>query len=206
MKQRHFIDSHKGVTGLAVLLLMGIYDQWHSPTAWVYLALHGSYGILWVLKSRFFPDKQWEEETSLAYGVVIWLGLTLYWLAPWWLMSRGVMAPGWYLGLCISLYIGGVFCHFSADMQKYVHLQLQPGRLIQSGLWASCRNPNYFGELLIYLGFGLLALHWGPLIVLTLFIAGVWYPNMRKKDRSLARYPDFAAYQQRSKLFIPTIF
>ena len=39
MRQKHFIDSHKAVTGLFVLLLMASYDQWHNPTAWIYLAL-----------------------------------------------------------------------------------------------------------------------------------------------------------------------
>ncbi len=82
MKQRHFIDSHKAATGLFVLALLAVYDQWDNPTAWVYLALHGTYGLLWVLKSRMFPDKQWEQPTSLAYGLVIWAGLSLYWIAP----------------------------------------------------------------------------------------------------------------------------
>jgi hypothetical protein len=31
-------------------------------------------------------------------------------------------------------------------------------------------------------------------------------PNMRRKDRSLARYPTFAAYRARTKLFIPGLF
>jgi protein-S-isoprenylcysteine O-methyltransferase Ste14 len=202
MKQRHFIDSHKGVTFLAVLLLMAVYDQWHNPTAWVYLALHGTYGLLWVLKSRFFPDRQWERPTGLGYGLVIWAGLTLYWIAPWLLTSRSAEAPAWYLAMCISLYAFGIFFHFASDMQKHTALRLRPG-LISDGLWSLSRNPNYFGELLIYLGFGLLAMHWAPLAVLGLFIALVWYPNMRKKDRSLARYPEYAEYRRRTKWLIP---
>ena len=202
MKQRHFIDSHKGFTFLAVLIMMAIYDQWRNPTAWVYLALHGSYGLLWVLKSRTFPDRQWEQRTGPGYALVIWGGLTLYWIAPWLLTWRGVEAPPWYLGLCISLYAFGLFFHFASDMQKHTALKLRPG-LITDGLWSRCRNPNYFGELLIYLGFGLLAMHWAPLAVIALFIAVIWYPNMRRKERSLARYPEFEEYRKRSKLFIP---
>lgn len=83
MKQKHFIDSHKGATFVAVLILMAVYNQWQNPAAWVYLGLHGTYGLLWVLKSRIFPDRQWQQPTSLAYGLVIWGGLTLYWIAPW---------------------------------------------------------------------------------------------------------------------------
>ena len=165
MKQRHFIDSHKGATALAVLSLMALYDQWQNPTAWVYLALHGTYGVLWVLKSRIFPDRQWEQSTGLGYDLVIWGGLTLYWIAPWSLAARDIHAPGWYLVCCVSLYVLGVFLHFAADMQKHTALKLRPNQLITDGLWARCRNPNYFGEFLIYAGFGLLAMHWLPLVV-----------------------------------------
>jgi steroid 5-alpha reductase family enzyme len=206
MKQKHFIDLHKGATALFVLAMMALYDQWDNPTAWIYLALHGSYGLLWVLKSRIFPDRQWEQPTGLAYGLFIWAGLSLYWVAPWLLAWRGVQAPGWYLALCVSLYTFGVFFHFAADMQKHTVLQLQPGSLITGGLLSRSRNMNYFGELLIYAGFGLLAMHWLPLAILLLWILVLWLPNMRRKDRSLARYPGFPEYKEKTKLFIPFVY
>lgn len=206
MKQKHFIDSHKALTGPFVLLLIALYGQWHNPTAWAYLALHGTYGLLWNLKSRFFPDKQWEQPADWRFGLIAWGGLSVYWVAPWLLMWRGVQAPAWYLGGCIALYAVGVFLHFASDMQKHMWLKLRPGELLTEGLWARVRNPNYFGELLIYLGFGLLAMHWLPVLLLALFVAVYWLPNMRRKDRSLARYPGFAAYRARSKLFIPWVF
>jgi steroid 5-alpha reductase family enzyme len=205
MKKRYFIDSVKAITFIVVLAMMSIYDQWHNTTAWVYLALHGSYGILWLLKSRFFGDRQWEEPTGPGFALVIVGGLALYWIAPWLLTARGIQAPPWYLGICVSLYAFGLFFHFVSDMQKYITLKLRPG-LITQGLWSLSRNPNYFGELLIYLGFGLLAMHWAPLAVIALFIVSFWYPNMRKKDRSLARYPEFADWKKRTRLFIPFIF
>jgi protein-S-isoprenylcysteine O-methyltransferase Ste14 len=205
VKAKHIIDPFKGVTFLVVLAMMAVYDQWHNPTAWVYLALHGTYGILWVLKSRTFGDRQWEQPASPGFALVLVIGLALYWVAPWILTSRNVEAPSWYLGVCISLYAFGLFLHFASDMQKHTALKLRPG-LITDGLWSRTRNPNYFGELLIYLGFGLLAMHWLPLLVLGLIVAAYWIPNMRKKDRSLSRYPEFAAYRERTKLFIPFLF
>jgi protein-S-isoprenylcysteine O-methyltransferase Ste14 len=205
MKQKYFIDSHKGVTGLAILVMMAIYGQWGNPAAWVYLGLHGGYGILWVLKSRIFPDAQWERPTGWGYGLVIWGGLTLYWIAPWLLTSRSVQAPPWLLGLCVFICAVGVFLHFAADMQKHTSLALRPGQLITEGLWSRTRNPNYLGELLIYLSFALLAMHWLPLVILAAFVAVVWVPNMRRKDRSLARYPAYAAYRARSKWLIPWV-
>jgi protein-S-isoprenylcysteine O-methyltransferase Ste14 len=206
MREKHFIDSHKAATGLFVLLLMAIYDQWQNPTAWIYLALHGTYGILWVLKSRIFPDKSWERPADWRFALFAWGGLSLYWVAPYLLTSRGVQAPPWYLGMCMSMYGFGVFLHFASDMQKYMWLKLRPGELLTEGLWARVRNPNYLGELLIYLSFALLAMHWLPIVLLALFIAAYWYPNMRRKDASLARYPDFAQYRAHTRLFIPLVF
>lgn len=207
MKQKHFIDAHKGVTFLAILIMMGIFKQWENPAAWIYLALHGTYGILWVLKSRIFPDKNWEKPASIWWGVfVAWGGLTLYWIPAFLLTWSGTQAPGWLLGLAVSMNIFGVFLHFTADMQKYVHMKLQPGTLIQEGLLGRVRNINYFGELLIYLSFALLPMNWIALIPITVFVLTYWLPGMLRKDKSLARYPEFAEYKRKTKLFIPFLF
>ena len=205
MKQKHFIDSHKGATPLAVLGLMAFYGAWDNTTAWLYLATHGLYGILWVTKSFSFPDRSWEAECPLWYGMVIWGGLTLYWIAPWLICSRGIEVSPAYAGACIAIFGFGVFLHFASDMQKHMKLSLAPG-LITDGLWARLRNPNYFGELLIYGGFSALAMHWLPFAALATFIAVVWIPNMIKKDRSLSRYPEFAEWKKRSWLFIPLVW
>lgn len=203
MKRRHFIDTHKGLTGLFILSLMGLYRAWWNPTAWIYLALHGTYGLLWVLKSRYFPDKRWEEETGWGYALIILGGLSLYWIAPWLIISRGIQAPPWLLGLSVAIYGLGVFFHFSVDMQKHTALRLRPETLITEGLFSLSRNMNYFGELLIYLAFVLLAQHWAPLLILALFIGVEWIPNMIRKDRSLARYPNFEEYRRSTPWFLP---
>jgi protein-S-isoprenylcysteine O-methyltransferase Ste14 len=206
MRQKHFIDSNKAATAFFVLILMAVYNQWQNPTAWVYLALHGTYGFLWVLKSRIFPDSSWEEKTGLAYGLVIWFGLCLYWVAPWLITSGNIQAPGWYLAFCTSLYAFGVFTHFASDMQKTSVLQLRPGELISNGMFARLRNPNYFGELLIYSGFGLLAMHWLPVVILLVWVGFVWIPRMLRKERVLAQLPGFERYKAHSKMFIPFVF
>ena len=51
MKMKVPIDLHKGLTAFLVIALMANYDNW-SIGPWVYLACHGTYGVMWVLKSR----------------------------------------------------------------------------------------------------------------------------------------------------------
>jgi steroid 5-alpha reductase family enzyme len=204
MKARHFIDSHKGLNAVAILALIYGFHAQANLIAWIYLALHGTYGFMWIAKSRFFGDKSWDRPVPLYYGIATWMILSLYWVSPWLIVTgRAHAAPPWYYCGCISLYSIGVFLHFAADMQKWMALKYCRGSLITEGIWGVVRNPNYLGELCIYLGFSLLPMHWAPLAALGFVVAAVWVPNMIKKDRSLSRYPDFAEYKSRTKLLIP---
>jgi steroid 5-alpha reductase family enzyme len=206
MKDKHFIDSHKAVTGLFIVLLMAYYHRWDNVTLWVYLALHGTYGLLWVFKSNLFPDKQWNQPASLARGVLLWAGLTGYWVAPFIIAAGNVEAPLWMLALAIFLNIVGIMFHFASDMQKYTELKLRPNILITDGFWRMSRNPNYFGEFLIYSSFALLAMHWLPWDILGIIIIGFWIPHMWSKDRSISRYAEYGDYKARTRSFIPFIF
>ena len=214
IKQRYFIDSHKGLTPLFILLLIFYYSQWMNSYAFLYLALHGTYGVLWITKSNIFPDKQWEQKTTIWYGLVIWAGLSLYWISPYIITSGNHFFPievkfnmhAIYISVCVVIYIIGIFLHFTSDMQKYISLKLNPGTLIKTEMFEKSRNTNYLGELLIYLGFTLLARDWLPIFCLFLFILIIWVPNMMKKDKSLSKYEDFSDYKIKSKRFFPYIF
>ncbi len=212
MKQKHFIDFHKGINSIFILLLMYYFDSWNNIVAWIYLALHGTYGYMWILKSKIFPDRQWESKTTIRYGLFIWLGLSLYWISPYIIISGNSILPfsipmyPIYIFFCVTIYIFGVFLHFTSDMQKYIQLKYSPSNLIDNGMFKSLRNTNYLGELLIYLGFSLLALDWTPIIALMIFIIFIWIPNMYKKDTSLSKYSEFKKYKSKTKRFIPFLW
>jgi protein-S-isoprenylcysteine O-methyltransferase Ste14 len=206
MKLKFYINLNKGLTAFVMLSLIAAYGQWENPTAWVYLALHGTYGILWVIKSFIFPDSAWERKTSTWFGIISWFALVLYWIPGWLLVSRDIHAPAWYLGLCISMYILGIFFHFTSDMQKHVMLEFHPKELISDRMMALSRNINYFGEFLVYLSFALLPMTWIALIPLTLFIFFYWSNMMKRKERSLAQKTGYQDYIKRTKRFIPFLF
>ncbi len=204
MKIKQAINLHKGATAPLVLGLMFAYDNF-TIAPWIYLSLHGTYGLMWLIKDALYPDKQWEEETSIGQGAFIFLFLGVYWVAPFILISSGVQPPAPLLALGIITNILGVLLHFGSDAQKYFTLKYRSG-LITEGFFSRCRNPNYLGEILIYLGFAIVSQSWIPFAILGAFVAGVFVPNMLKKDRSLSRYPEFAAYKQNSGLLIPKLF
>jgi hypothetical protein len=49
-----------------------------SVGAWVYLPLHGTYGVLRLLKDRIFPDRQWQQAIGGSQAIVLFLMLGLY--------------------------------------------------------------------------------------------------------------------------------
>jgi protein-S-isoprenylcysteine O-methyltransferase Ste14 len=196
MKIKHPINLHKGTTALFVVALMVMYQNF-APAAWVYLALHGSYGMMWLLKDQIYPDRKWEEEIGIGLGVI--------WIAPWLLISQRTEPSVIWITMAIVLNLFGVFLHYGSDAQKYFTLKYKSG-LISDGFFARCRNPNYLGEIFIYSSFAILAQHWLPFVILSAFVVGVFIPNMRKKDLSLARYPEFEAYKSRSGLLFPKVF
>ena len=214
LKQKYFIDTHKGITPLFIIFLLYYFHAWNNIEAVIYLALHGSYGLLWVTKSYLFPDRQWEQNTPIWYGLGIWFFLSLYWISPYVICSGSHFLPFYiaesfnitFIGLCLILYIFGIFLHFTSDMQKYIFLKINPGHLITDHMFSRSRNTNYLGELCIYLGFTLLAKDYLPLIGLLTIIIFVWIPNMIKKDKSLSRYSEFSNYKKKSKFFFPFFF
>ena len=208
IKQKYIIDFAKGVTWLFVVSLILYFNQTQNFTAWVYFCLHGSYGLMWVTKSCFFPDKTWESKVGILYASLIFIGLILYWAPAFIITSLGHEASLPILMTAIFIFSFGIFYHFVSDMQKYTFLKNNKG-LITDGFWRQCRHPNYFGELLIYLSFVLLvietSLWWMPVSILILFFITVWIPNMNKIDKSLSRFEGHKSYKKKTAFLIPYI-
>lgn len=181
---------------------MAAYGNW-SPTAWVYLGLHGSYGLIWLLKELVFPDPSWDRRVTFGGALVMWVTvLGPYWFAPWWIVSQGVDAPNWLLGVAILVYAVGVVTMVGADAQKFFTLKVQRG-LIATGFFARSRHPNYLGEMMLYGSFAALTLHWAPWLILLWVWTGIFLPNMVGKEKSMSRYPEWAAYEHRTWMLVP---
>ena len=203
MKVKHVLNLHKGSTFLFILGTMVAYQNF-TIGPWVYLALHGTYGGMWLFKDRIYPDKQWEQEISIGSGIFIFLLVGLYWVAPFLLISSGSEPAPPLIAAAVAINVFGVFLHYTSDAQKYYTLKYNQ-RLITEGFFARSRNTNYLGEILTYLSFAMLAQHWIPYVILGLVIAIIMLPNMRKKDKSLSRYPEFTEYKANSGLLFPAI-
>ncbi len=201
MKLNQLINLHKGMTAFVVLGLMFFYNNF-TIAPLVYLALHGTYGLLWLLKEKIFPDPYFKEEINFLTSVTGFIFLGSYWIAPYILISSLKSVPDFIIAASISINVIGVFLHFASDTQKYFSLKFKKG-LIKDGFFKNVRNTNYLGEILIYLSFAMLSMSLIPFAILAIFFFVVFLPRMIKKDKSLTKYASFEDYKKKTGLILP---
>ena len=203
------INFQKAGTFVFYALLMALYPR-HSTAIWVYVAMHGAYGLVWLMKDLAFPDPSWQQRVTLGGGINAFLTvLGPYWLFGWLLIS-GTVLPRYplpqnaWFALCITLCVLGVAIMMAADAQKFYTLRVRRG-LITDGMFRYVRHPNYLGEMMIYGSFALMVWHWIPVLVLTWVWLGLFAVNMVMKEASMSRYPEWAAYKKRTWWVVPFV-
>ncbi len=208
IKMASVINLHKILTLPLVAALMLVYQNF-STFAWVYLALHGTYGWCWLMKHFAFRDAKWEVKITWGSAVFTFILLGTYWIAPFILVSqvyisRAIIPVNGLLALCIALHTLGVVVMVSADCQKFYALRRERA-LITDGIFRLVRHPNYLGEMMVYASYALLAQHWIPWLVLAYWWTMVFLVNMLTIESSLSRYPQWKEYKSRTAMLIPGI-
>lgn len=205
LRQSWVIDVHKGLTGPFVGLLMLAYGN-GTTAAWIYLALHGGYGLAWVLKDRTFPDRDWRAHITFSGALVTFLGLSLYWLLPFFLVSGigGGPPSAVLMAAAIAVYTIGLVLMLGADAQKHFILR-ERSELIQDGFFRYMRHPNYLGEMLVYSAFAMLVNHWLAWVVLAAMWLVLFLPRMLAIEASLARYRAWPAYRAHTGFLLPRL-
>lgn len=205
LKLSWVINFQKGGTFPFVLALMWWFDNW-STSAWLYLALHGSYGLCWLLKHFALPDPKWDVRVTFGGALMSFLlVLALYWSFPVILIAGDRRDPGGaWLALCIALHTLGVVIMMTADAQKYFTLRLKKG-LITDGMFKRVRHPNYLGEMMLYAAYALLVRHWFPWVVLLWVWGNVFAANILMKEASMSRHPEWKEYKERTGVLLPWV-
>jgi protein-S-isoprenylcysteine O-methyltransferase Ste14 len=172
--------------------------------------MHGTYGVIWVIKDLTFPDPNFHKPITISAGIASLLSvLGWYWVFGWLLIS-GASRPSYPLPdyvwfcLCVSLCIMGCAIMIAADAQKYFTLRIKRG-LITNGMYRFIRHPNYLGEMMTYGSFALMVWHWLPFIVLAWIWGGLFAVNMMLKEASMSRYPNWVEYKRQSWWLLPPI-
>jgi protein-S-isoprenylcysteine O-methyltransferase Ste14 len=92
----------------------------------------------------------------------------------------------------------------AADAQKYFTLRIKRG-LIIDGMYRYIRHSNYLGEMLTYGSFALMVWHWLSFVVLAWIWGGLFAVNMRLKEASMSRCPEWDQYKRHTWLLLPML-
>lgn len=108
----------------------------------------------------------------------------------------------------LAVWLVGFVCEVIADRQLRVFLREHRGELMTNGLWRYSRHPNYFGEITMWWGIGLMAcatpLWWMGLIgavvitYLICFVSGI--PSAEARGRMKAGWQE---YQRKTSVLLP---
>lgn len=113
-------------------------------------------------------------------------------------------------GLGSLLWVVGFFFEAVADFQmlRFKNDPSNRGRVLDRGLWRLSRHPNYFGESLLWWGFGAMAVaagSWWALaapLLMTFLLLGVSGVSLLEKTIT-SRRPEYREYQERTNAFLP---
>jgi steroid 5-alpha reductase family enzyme len=116
----------------------------------------------------------------------------------------------WLVGIGVAVWLSGLLIEALADKQlrDFIRNPEHRGQLMTQGLWRYSRHPNYFGELVLWWGIGIIAVSvsfgWiglvGPALLsyLIIFVSGI--PPIEKTFAQRAGWGD---YRQRTSVLIP---
>ena len=179
----------------------------------------------WARSWPGFHHEDWRyiklaEDNGRLYPLVNFFGIHLF---PTFMVFAG-MWPIFYLfenglqsksilivGLAVSL-IGTLFELFADNqLAAFRSKKHKTEKLLDTGLWARSRNPNYLGEILFWTGLFIVGYAYnaplytiaGTLIMFALFF---FISIPMKEERMLERRPSFQAYMARVPKLFPKLF
>jgi steroid 5-alpha reductase family enzyme len=169
-------------------------------------------------KPEDFRYRQWREEwghwmpiRSLLQVFLLQTALLAVIAAP--LLLAGIhpeARPGPVAWAALGLWLAGFLFQAMADAQlaRFRRRRRDRDEVLQEGLWRYSRHPNYFGEILMWWGLGLmvLPLPWGwlalisPLTITWLLVRVSGVPMLERRYDGNAGY---AAYRARTPALVP---
>lgn len=171
-KTERFFDLTGSATFIVVTIGLLIAAPAPDARSWIL----GAMVILWALRlgsflfARIhrsgsddrFDDIKGDKLRFLRVWIMqgLWVSLTA--AAAWIAIAGGIAERepiGWLGIVGIVVWVAGFVIEVVADLQKNA-FKADPankGRFIRTGLWSRSRHPNYFGEILLWVGVAIVA-------------------------------------------------
>lgn len=141
---------------ISLALIFGIND-WRQV---IYLCFHISYCLWWLIEQWFYPQRSksiFTESTGVV-GLILTVIIVgcLYALPGYLAFINPIPISFITVAIVIPLFYFGSLINAAADVQKLTAKQYGEG-LVKDNIWRFSRNINYFGDLLRYLSFAIVA-------------------------------------------------
>jgi hypothetical protein len=214
-QMRLVVNIFKALTLFYCLALM-TYFQNFSPATVVYTGLHGSYGMIWLLKDLITPDETFKKPVSILGSISVSAVLTAYWYPFYVLASDSAALKCSEISLerllvAMIMFNVGVFMMVVTDVQKTVSLKYMrqipnSPKTITDAYFKHSRSLNYLGEVMAYMSFVVipgdtyLYLSYSAVMSVTMGIGFI------KKELSYRRKPEWSWYKEDTLSFFPRIF
>lgn len=145
----------------------------------------------------------------------LWVSLTA--AAAWIAISASApVQADWIMWLGLLIWAAGFGIEVVADLQKS-RFKADPqnaGKFIHTGLWSVSRHPNYFGEIVLWIGVLIMALpvlqgwQWvallSPVFVILLLTRVSGIPLLEAKaQKKWGQDPEYQAYRARTSALLP---
>lgn len=213
-----------------VMTAVGIMTEGNGPRRWVVLAMVGAWGLrlAWHIRRRALGDHQGKEDPRyeqllggplsevgmalavrkvfLVQGFAVWfISLPLQVaavsdVAAWPIVVLGVAV--WAIGLTFESVGDAQLAAYKADPDR------KP--IMDRGLWAWTRHPNYFGDACVWWGLflaGAAASGWWGLLAVVSPLAMTYFllyaTGARLLEKTMMKRAGYPEYAARTPMFLP---
>ena len=215
-QNEHYFDLAGGGTFILVLVFAVALSPYQSPVNLLLLAMIAVWAarlstFLWLRVKAAGSDKRFSVmKTQPLWFYMTWsiqaLWVYLASLAALTAILSPAVAWSWLHLLGFVLWLAGFTIEVVADSQKnrFRNDPENTDRFINVGLWRWSRHPNYFGEIVLWIGIAIVALPslqgWqygaliSPVFVIILLTAISGVPLLER--RGLKKWKDDQSYQE----------
>lgn len=219
-----FTDLTYGLTFILVVLFLSLtYSPLTFPQILISILITiwatrlAGYLSLRILKIK--KDKRFDQVRNsflkfaqfwLLQGASVWIII----LPATYLLTLSSPQPHPLTLIGALFFLLGLVIESLADFQKFIFKNEHPNTFITSSVWKYSRHPNYFGEIIIWLGIFIItlpyqqSLSWltvsSPLFITTLllFISGI-PPLEERHQQKYGSQKKYQQYKKSTSLLIP---
>ncbi|WP_134768161.1 DUF1295 domain-containing protein [Nocardioides sp. 1609] len=221
------------LVAVATAVLGTVVDEGEAWRRWLLVAMVAAWGgrLAWHVRGRAVGEHQGKEDpryaemlggsvSEVGMGTVVRRVLVTQGTAQWFVAApvavAAVLDAPWWPAVVAGVLVYGVGLFFEVvgDRQLAAYKARprdQRPQVMETGLWAWTRHPNYFGDATVWWGLWLVAglgSGWVPglatvlcPLAMTLFIRNV--TGAKLLEKTMMKRPGFPEYAERVPMFFP---